>query len=379
MKTFSLYFLGAGFSKPAGLPLASELFPLVRRCVRDRYGSDNHLERDLARYVEYVAATGGRGLSPNTVDYEKFLGFLDIEHSLGLKGKDTWSEEGNESQLMIRSAIAAVLHQRMPVTIPDVYLRFAEALTTTDWVMTFNYDTLLERALDQVGKPYRLFPQRFSSIGAGVNSIDDSRDELVLLKLHGSIDWYDRSYFDARVEAGGRYPVPYLPKHPVFGGDSEVKATPLVDGPREPDDPLQKVFRVRDPASLAQRGFWECAPLVLAPSSAKMLYAGTLKSFWWGIQRAGGWNLGLNIIGYSLPDYDDYAQQALYHISRNYTEFGRELEFEGRTKGPVRLLNYWSDESGRMALIQRYRFLNPERVAYWGQGFSQDAIAWLQG
>ena len=99
-RTLRVIFIGAGFSAPAGLPLGTELFHAVRNCIADKQGRDNHVERDLARYVEYLDSCEGGSHGPETIDYEQFLAFLDTEHYLRLKGKDTWSEEGNESQLM---------------------------------------------------------------------------------------------------------------------------------------------------------------------------------------------------------------------------------------------------------------------------------------
>ena len=101
MNTYRLLFLGAGFSHLAGLPLGSELFQKVQRLINAEYGKDNHVENDVKRFIEYNKQCFGKILSIKDIDIEDFLGFLDVEHYLGLKGKDTWSSEGNESQLMI--------------------------------------------------------------------------------------------------------------------------------------------------------------------------------------------------------------------------------------------------------------------------------------
>lgn len=99
-------FIGAGFSVGAGLPLAADLHLLVREASWRQYGRDNHFERDLNRFIKFQLRCDNRVIDPDQVDLEEFLGFLDAEHFLGLKGKDTWSSDGNETQLMIRSAIA---------------------------------------------------------------------------------------------------------------------------------------------------------------------------------------------------------------------------------------------------------------------------------
>lgn len=87
IQRFRIFVLGAGFSRPAGLPLGSELLPLIRDAVTARNGIDNHLERDLRRYCEFLEATSGREVSPENVNLEELLGFLDTEHFLGLKAR----------------------------------------------------------------------------------------------------------------------------------------------------------------------------------------------------------------------------------------------------------------------------------------------------
>src|SRR5437763_693956 len=82
-RTFRLFLLGAGFSRAAGLPLASELLPLVRRVAREffRAGDHSHLERALEQYEQYVADVDpGRPF-----DLEEFGAWLDWEHVLRLK------------------------------------------------------------------------------------------------------------------------------------------------------------------------------------------------------------------------------------------------------------------------------------------------------
>src|SRR5258708_39106843 len=68
--------------------------------------------------------------------------FWITKHILGLRGGDTWSEEGNEDQLMLRWGIGAVLHHATPdvTDLPVQYSHFAKQLWPTDCVVTFNYD-----------------------------------------------------------------------------------------------------------------------------------------------------------------------------------------------------------------------------------------------
>ena len=384
MTTHRLIFRGAGFSQLAGLPLGRELFRQVRERIAFQYGKDNPVERDVRRFVDYLNRCFARIESPDNIDCEELLGFLDVEHYLGLKGSDTWSSEGNESQLMIRTAIAQVIHGNTPKSsnIPDAYRRFARQLTATDLIWTFNYDTLLENVLELEGIPYRLFPFRFSEVHPMSCTIDPSSDdELVLLKLHGSVDWFSRAHFDELVtlvqSAPYLYPDGHHPKDPIFGQDTIVTPTPLTEGPRPENESLQQLYRVRDLDKVLSQPFWKCTPFILAPSTAKLFYAQPLIEFWHGLERTGGLHLSLCIVGYSVPKYDEYAMQAIYHIARNYQYYEPNLEHNGRKKTKVRIVDFRRTPRSVAELRNRFRFLDWSRTETWFDGFSEESAEWV--
>jgi len=306
MKRFRILVLGAGFSRPAGLPLGPELFSEVRARAQAKFGRDNLLANDLAEYVEYKKRCEGIILAPDDIDFEEFLSYLDIEHYLWLRGSDTWSDEGNPSQLLIKQLIGQIIHERTPhitSALPDAYLRFAEELGTTDKVITFNYDILLERCLEHIGKPYRLFPHRFSKIGLGMNTVDTSKDEVVILKMHGSVDWFDRSSYEDLEQIHNAWSLP-APHHTIFEDATVYEPRLLVDGPRNEDDPLRRMYRIKQVDKFYAQEHPPTTPWLLSPSTSKVLYARTLKDFWDGLGQAGVWNLGLGIIGYSMPAHE---------------------------------------------------------------------------
>jgi len=143
---FAIYILGAGFSKPAGLPLACELWDEVRRRALLLSGRAECFRDDLKTYLEYRKQCDGKELTFEQVDLEEFMAFLDIEFYLGLRGKETWSSHGNETQVVVKTLIGKILAERMPANIPEQYLAFARLLKPDDYVLTFNYDVLLERS-----------------------------------------------------------------------------------------------------------------------------------------------------------------------------------------------------------------------------------------
>ena len=371
MKTLRLIILGAGFSKPAGLPLATELFNEVRKRVKQLHGSDNALESDLDYYINYLRKTENFGGSVEDIDIEKFLSFLDIEHYLELQGSNAWSLEGDVTQLLIRHTIGYILLDRMPKEVPELYKLFASKLNPLDWIITFNYDTLLEQALDLIGTPYRLFPRRYTEIVNNTMGIVESRgSEIEILKMHGSIDWFDRTNYDELSKIGAI-------DHPIFGAKKTVTARPLVDGPRFENDPLLRIYRAENPAPAYNAPSWQCSPFLLIPSHSKLLYSKPLTDFWRGMANSGGLFLSFGVIGYSLPDYDDYARQVIYVMSKNYREYDPNFELGGRRKQPFRVLDYKIDNKAKVNLRKRYKFLDGKRTKYWFDGLSKDALEWF--
>jgi hypothetical protein len=370
VRTLRLIILGAGFSAPARLPLAVELFNEVRKRVKQLHGSDNALENDLYDYLDYLRRTENFRGSAEDIDIEKFLSFLDIEHYLELQGSNTWSSEGNVTQLLIRHTIGYILLDRMPNEIPELYKRFASKLNPLDWIITFNYDTLLEQALDFIGTPYRLFPRRYAEIVNNMMGIVESQgSEVEILKMHGSIDWFDRTNYDEISKI-----VP-MDDHPIFGAKKTVIAKPIVDGPRFENDPLLRIYRAENPAPAYNAPSWQCSPFLLSPSHSKLLYAKPLTDFWRGMANSGGLFLSFGVIGYSLPDYDDYARQAIFIMSKSYREYDPNFEFGGRRKQPFRILDYKTNNRAKASLRNRYKFLGAKQTEYWYDGLSRDAIA----
>ena len=97
---YRLIILGAGFSRPAGLPLAVDLWKEIS-VEAASFPADHRASKfndDLRHYIEFRKDADGTVLTPETVEFEDFMRFLDVEHYLGLRGSDTWSEEATKAQ-----------------------------------------------------------------------------------------------------------------------------------------------------------------------------------------------------------------------------------------------------------------------------------------
>lgn len=354
--TSRVFLLGAGFSKPAGLPLANELLDLVREVARDFMRApdgSSHLETAIERYERYLADTE----PARPFDLEEFGAWLDWEYVLRLRGSDTWSQDGSRASLQLRWAIGRVLHGATPATLPEVYLEFARRLTPTDVVLTLNYDTLLERALQQVGVPFRRFPERYESVSEYASVIDSNHQaELRVNKLHGSLDWI-------RVPVHNRASVP---------------ANPLVAGPRQPDDPLHAIGVI--PAShlddyYASRANWyQAPPLILAPSTAKPLGGSPLVPLWEGLlQGAHMWG-SFAVIGCSLPAGDPYVRQVAHNFA---AEIGESLDRNLELPWPqtrMKIVDYRQDRVGIADLRNRFRFMPPAHTDFVLDGLGLETL-----
>jgi hypothetical protein len=370
---YRLIILGAGFSRPAGLPLAVDLWREIRETAA-RFPADRRaykINEDLQSYIDFRKEVDGVTLTPETVDFEDFMRFLDVEHYLGLRGSDTWSADGNEGTVVTKYLIGQILARHVTglAEVPDLYIQFAKRLEPKDLVITFNYDTLLERSLDAIGKPYRLFAERYKSVGELNATLDTSGDEVVILKVHGSIDWFDRTNFEDRLALHKNMGAAE-PDDIIFSHVDELGLVRLVDGPRFPTDPLLNVYRARNLNALyAKKLLFLATPRMLPPSAAKLIYASRSNDFWKGMGQAGYYNFGMAIVGFSLPQQDEYARQIIHGLVTRYQRFRRSENELGVKKAPLAIVDYFRDADAEGRFKERYRFVDWSSASLVGTGF----------
>lgn len=366
-----IFVLGAGFSKPAGLPLAGELFPLVREDVRSSEGGTG-FDRDVRMFLDYRRACGDLVADESSIDMEELLAFLDVEHYMGLRGTDTLSPAGNGCQLLIRQSICKQIHSRTPkaTQLPRVYYRFAEQLRPGDVVITFNYDLVLERALEYVKRPYRRYRDRLREDFTQDNA---NADEVIVLKLHGSVDWVDSS---ARGE-----PSLDLRRRSWL---EACRAAPLVDCPLPKGHVLRDLMVIGDLDSFyLVNSMWLSPPLILAPSPMKFVYGRPILDLWFGLGELGDFANGLAVIGFSLPSHDEYLRVLLYKIASNYLSqsawSGRQDWAPSWRPTKVRMIDRQTDRENKDAYKRRYSFIDPELSKFCWDGFGEESIRFLFG
>lgn len=378
MHPHRLIILGAGFSKPAGLPLAKELMPLILEEAKTRGAALEIVMRDLAHFCHLEELRWGHTLQPEEVDIERFMSYLDIEHYLGLKGSDTWSEDGNKSQLILRFCLAKVIHdfqQRMTSEQWQLYDEFAKRLLPEDRVITFNYDTLLETACERAHTPYRLCTHRYKTVdrnGFG-GTLVSNPGEVLICKVHGSIDWFSRDRYDRERTCKRRDPYAVTVPHPVFDHPEKYHPERLVGSPYPKDDPLYHMYRARSLAPLFEEPERvQPTPLIIAPSSAKLIHLKPLADFWYGFNGAGCFNSQLVIIGFSFPPHDEYVMTPFAQAIDMFQHDEQKWKWFEPTC--LKLVELQPDETTQSQFKRDRPFIDWKLAeAFWG-GFSRDIL-----
>ena len=367
---YRLFVLGAGFSAPAGLPLGRGLLERVRAEVRGSFrdaGWDGTLEQEIAEWASLYPG--------ESIDLERVLGYSHRKHYLRLIGSDEYFAHGSRSIVAARRAIQRILIQATPTDTPTLYRDFAQRLGPRDVVLTFNYDTLLEQALEATGKPYTLTPEWWLRTDPG-----EFKPTFVdLLKLHGSVDWYDRYYLDAALcwHAEQGHDVPN--QDPIFGPAPTVPSEPLSRGQTEVtfgNHILQRVFRVTNHARhfpIDDRGVSHVVPFILPPAYDKLLGYDPVLDLWENLHRTQDAYASIVVIGYSMPPHDSYAYETLGRLLVEYQQGGDTTSWEHQ-RAPIQLITLADSEQHALEPLP---FLDPAKTRVWNQGFSTDSLDWI--
>jgi len=181
------FVLGAGFSKAAGMPLSTELTAkLVREARLGSRGEHGRYLRNLMRSIVKISG-GPTGLNVEQLfDYAK----LDAEMRkmaqqrcpVGRRYGCTPYNKAEMIEGLLRklhdSLVRVILKEQKRAAIRRIQ-QFTRHLHPGDGIITFNYDTLVERCLDSHQVSWH-------------HGLDDQKEDpyrVVVLKMHGSIDW----------------------------------------------------------------------------------------------------------------------------------------------------------------------------------------------
>jgi hypothetical protein len=189
-----VWILGAGFSRHAGGPLLSDLFSEgsdeLFPSVDDEWGPKL---RDVGTI--YRNHSGKEGLKLWS-DPEQFMERLD--NYLFANGtlvnilKDRKIRALKELQLLTKIRFCAEVQKPLTGFDPESdrgspYIHWMKNLEARDVLITFNYDLLIEKAAREAERCLNKVGPNWSD-----DELPKSPEWPMLLKLHGSVDWFQR-------------------------------------------------------------------------------------------------------------------------------------------------------------------------------------------
>ncbi len=289
-----LFFLGASFSDAAGIPLTSKLLASTMQIF----------EADCPGIFENVDGKVRHAFGLDRRPDYSGMALAEIctllhYHELG-EAYDRWSNSGSRELLALRFYLAKAIAMATPPEIPSLHHKFATGLHPGDMLVSFNWDCLLEAALDAAGVPWHYHTGKIM-------------DAVQVYKLHGSINWRRGD-----------------PEHRSLRGRNYCswRRLPFFDEERSDESVLyasDSLVRDAKPWSDAQPLTNDLEPFLVLPGYGKAVELRVLAPLWHQpgsqVHFTGG---GIFVIGLSLAR-DDFIIQALFRDSLQHVEQARSI------------------------------------------------------
>lgn len=189
-----VFIIGAGFGAPLGMPLARDLLKDVYAVARTKRWQDENgptpngqadwLVEQLNWYfpldgIDHASVSSGK--LPKDFDIEKFISYAAATSAFVHNTSRQFYNNDDKFVAFLKIWIAEAIVRRQWDAVAkktDAYDRFA-LLLKKSLVLTFNWDTLIERLLEANSMKYA-----FDLASTFEN------ERVPLLKLHGSVDWF---------------------------------------------------------------------------------------------------------------------------------------------------------------------------------------------
>lgn len=175
LKANRVFILGAGFSAAAGVPLTNELLQDALNLFSvECPGIYSRVENYAMESMGQETGT----LDIQNLNFSELCTFLEFVELREYGGGERWNQNGSREKLALRYYLAKTIVARTPKSdaIPSLYREFAAQLQPGDFIISFNWDGLLESALLAIRRPYTY----------------DRPDNnaITISKLHGSVNWH---------------------------------------------------------------------------------------------------------------------------------------------------------------------------------------------
>ncbi len=297
VRSFSALFLGAGASRSAGLPLTEELlariYPRAGGISRwHRQRTQAAWARELASVIRILYPSGdAAGYLPSVADFFTALEVIALVH----EGRPRLAIYPTPLLRNLRREVALGLLSETASATSDIddwpHTGWMRHQRRPNVVITSNWDCLVEfAALHADLRVYLNWPRD----RRGFRKRQLATDEVVILKLHGSVDWGfagERSVIARPVD-----------QHYSSLGDPVGERSRFGRGAHAVDSPIRfRTLERTGPAAL-QLGF--DTPLMATMAVGKHAQIDALSSVWddayWALARANR----ISAIGYSFPSDD---------------------------------------------------------------------------
>lgn len=95
------------------------------------------------------------------------------------------------------------------------------------------------------------------------------------------------------------------------------------------------------------------------------------------LELQGGYNLGVAVIGFSLPPHHEYIRIGLHQMLSNYGSWWDQPFFDGILEDYVRFVDCKPAQPDKDAYMERYRFASADRSKLFFSGFRPDSLDFL--
>ncbi|MDP1773755.1 MAG: hypothetical protein Q8L15_15890 [Methylobacter sp.] len=322
-----VFVLGAGFSVAAGVPLTNEL---IRESLKLFSTECPGIYSRVENHAKEAMGNADAELDIANLSFSDLCTFLEFIELREYGGGERWSENGSREKLALRYYLAKTLVARTPKPehVPELYRAFAAQLHAQDVVMSFNWDGLLEAALEAVGMPY---------------TYDRSNDAAVhIYKLHGSVNWL-LGEPNLWGEAHSTLPWQKLDFHSNMMDRAIYSAAPL----------LQSSTWIRC------RPLGEVDPYIVLPGYGKAFDVRANAPLWYKPEAAFACTHNVYIIGLSLA-HDDFFVRSLFLSNLPYIE-----SYSGVPGRKIVIVNPSPEARKDYAFI-----LHKNNVELWNESFS---------
>ncbi len=186
-----IFILGAGFSKSLGMPLATELTPLILNEFK-KHDMDDMLAwyEYLEKRIKWLESNTNKTIASINIEQVFDLAYFDIikwrmeQHKceLGRNHGDTpWNKADSIASWLnyMEEDLSEIIwkEQKKAQERIETISNFTKNLNPDDVIITFNYDTLLEKSLTDLKKKWNYAFEYENGSG------------LKIYKMHGSINW----------------------------------------------------------------------------------------------------------------------------------------------------------------------------------------------